>query len=89
MWYKGKEEILKQLEEEMKKVVSANLPIERLTVSRLEAMEYFKNIGDTVKSEISSLPTFTDNLFIIIPLFVFLFLFFYLLLQWILKLLKL
>ena len=29
----------------MKKVVSANLPIERLTVSRLEAMEYFKNIG--------------------------------------------
>ncbi len=53
------EEDIKKLEEEMKKVVSANLPIERLTVSRLEAMEYFKNIGDTVKSEIMKYITST------------------------------
>lgn len=43
----------------MKEVVNNKLPIERVTVSRLEAMEYFKAINDNTKSEIMKYITST------------------------------
>lgn len=53
------EDDLKKLEDRMKELVSENLPINRMTVSRLEAMDYFKNIGDITKSEIMKYITST------------------------------
>lgn len=53
------EENIKSLENKMKELVEANLPINRITVSRLEAMDYFKNIGDITKSEIMKYITST------------------------------
>lgn len=50
---------LKQLENKMKELVEKNIPINRITVSRLEAMDYFKNIGDITKSEIMKYITST------------------------------
>lgn len=50
---------LEALQIKMKELVDKNLPIERITVSRLEAMEYFKNIGDSTKSEIMKYLTST------------------------------
>lgn len=53
------EQDIKQLEIKMKELVEKNLPITRITVSRLEAMDYFKNIGDITKSEIMKYITST------------------------------
>lgn len=53
------EDDLKKLEDRMKELVSENLPITRMAVSRLEAMDYFKNIGDITKSEIMKYITST------------------------------
>lgn len=53
------EEDLKHLEDKMRKLVKENHPINRVTVSRLEAMDYFKNIGDVTKSEIMKYITST------------------------------
>lgn len=53
------EEDIKVLEVKMKDLVRENLPISRLTVSRLEAMDYFKNIGDITKSNIMKYITST------------------------------
>lgn len=47
------------LENKMRELVISDHPITRLTVSRLEAMEYFKKIGDNVKSEIMKYVTST------------------------------
>jgi len=48
-----------KLQEEMKLLVVSNSPINRLTVSRLEAMDYFKNVGDITKSNIMKYITST------------------------------
>ena len=56
---KLKEEEIKKLEETMKLLVSQKEPIQRITVSRLEAMEYFRSIGDITKSEIMNYMTST------------------------------
>lgn len=56
---KLQKEDLEHLQIKMHELVNANLPIERITVSRLEAMEYFKNIGDITKSEIMKYITST------------------------------
>lgn len=53
------EEDINVLNQKMKELVMQKLPINRITVSRLEAMEYFKNIGNDVKSEIMKYLTST------------------------------
>lgn len=53
------EEDIKNLKIKMDEMVKEALPIQRLTVSRLEAMEYFKNIADEVKSQIMKYITST------------------------------
>ena len=50
---------IEKLSEEMKKVVVSNLPIEKVTVSRLEAIDYFKMIKDDVKADIMKYITST------------------------------
>src|SRR5699024_4807696 len=41
-----------KIEKEMKKIVDANIEIERIEVSRAEAIEMFKEIGDDLKLEL-------------------------------------
>lgn len=53
------EQDIEKLKEKMKELSEKNLPITRITVSRLEAMDYFKNIGDTAKSNIMKYITST------------------------------
>lgn len=53
-----KEDITK-LEDMMRFLVNQKTPIQKITVSRLEAMEYFKTIGDITKSEIMNYMTST------------------------------
>lgn len=53
------EQDIQNLQNKMKELVTANLPINRMTVSRLEAIDYFKNIGDITKSEIMKYITST------------------------------
>lgn len=52
-------EDIKNLELKMKEVIDKNIPILRLTVSRLEAIDYFKSINDNIKSEIMKYITST------------------------------
>ncbi len=54
-----KKEDLDVLENKMRELVNSNLPIQKVTVSRLEAMEYFKNIGDFIKADIMKYVTST------------------------------
>lgn len=49
---KFQQEDLHKLAEEMKLLISQELPINRITVSRLDAIDYFENINDHVKAEI-------------------------------------
>ena len=50
-------EVLKKLEDEMKKIVKENLSIERFTMERAEAIKYFEEKGEIYKVElISELP---------------------------------
>lgn len=56
---KIQKEDIESLEIKMKELVAKELPITKVTVSRLEAMEYFKNIGNEVKSEIMKYITST------------------------------
>jgi len=53
------EQDINELSNKMKELVEKDCPITRLTVSRLEAMDYFKNIGDITKSEIMKYITST------------------------------
>lgn len=53
------EEDIEKLRLEMKKISSQNLPINRITVSRLEAIEYFKSIKDYTKKDIMNYITST------------------------------
>ena len=45
-------EDLKDIEREMKRIIDANLPIERIEVSRDEAIQMFTEIGDDLKVEL-------------------------------------
>ena len=50
-------EILKNLEDEMKKIVKENIKIEKFTMERAEALKYFEEKGEIYKQElISDLP---------------------------------
>lgn len=53
------EEDIERLSYKMKEIVTSNLPITKVTVSRLEAIEYFKTIKDDTKSEIMKYITST------------------------------
>lgn len=56
---KLQEEDIIKLEEQMKLLVSQNLPIDRITVSRLDAIDYFESVNDKVKAEIMKYITST------------------------------
>src|SRR5699024_3789362 len=45
-------EDIEDIEREMKRIIDANLPIERIEVSRDEAINMFKDIGDDLKIEL-------------------------------------
>jgi len=45
-------EDLEDIEREMKRIIDANLPVERIEVSRDEAINMFKDIGDNLKIEL-------------------------------------
>ena len=53
------EEKLNMIKEEMKEIIKKDMPITRLTVDRIEAINFFKETGDTVKAEV--LKYNTDN----------------------------
>lgn len=57
--FKLTEEKMEEIQKEMNDIIQKDLPITRLTIDRLEAIEYFKNIGDDVKANI--LRYNTDN----------------------------
>lgn len=48
--FKLTEEKLENIKNEMKEIIKKNMPITKLTVDRLEAINYFKEIGDEVKA---------------------------------------
>ena len=56
---KLQEEDIIKLEEQMKLLVNQNLPIDRITVSRLDAIDYFESVKDKVKAEIMKYITST------------------------------
>lgn len=53
------EEKLQKIKEEMNNIISKDLPITKLTIDRLEAKKYYKDIGEEVKAEV--LKYNTDN----------------------------
>lgn len=57
--FKLTEEKVKELEDMMKEVVKKDMPITRLTIDRLEAIDYFTHIGDETKAGV--LKYNTDN----------------------------
>lgn len=48
--FKLTEEKLALIKDEMKKIIKKDMPITKLTVDRLEAINYFKEIGDDIKA---------------------------------------
>jgi len=52
MEHKLTPEVLPKIEKEMQRIIDANLEIERIEVSREEAKEMFKEIGDNLKLEL-------------------------------------
>ena len=46
------EEKLDQIKAEMKEIIRRDLPFTKLTIDRIEAIDYFEEIGDTVKANI-------------------------------------
>ena len=57
--FKLTEEKLSRIKEKMKEIIKKDLPIKRLMIDRFEAINYFNEIGDTVKSKV--LRYNTDN----------------------------
>ena len=57
--FKLTEEKLEAIKTEMKAIIKKDMPITRLTIDRLEAIDYFKHVGDNVKAEV--LKYNTDN----------------------------
>ena len=53
------EEKLQKIKEEMNNIISKDLPITKLTIDRLDAKKYYKDIGENVKAEV--LKYNTDN----------------------------
>ena len=49
--FKLTEEKLENIKNEMKEIIKSDMPITKLTVDRLEAINYFKEIGDEVKAD--------------------------------------
>ena len=49
--FKLTEEKLEAIKNEMKEIIKKDMPITRLTVDRIEAINYFKEIGDYVKAD--------------------------------------
>ncbi len=45
-------EILEKIEEEMKKIIKENLPLEKFTMPRDEALKYFEDKGEEYKAEL-------------------------------------
>jgi threonyl-tRNA synthetase len=52
MEYHIKDEDLKAIEKEMKKIIKENLPIERVVMEREEAIKFFDKAGQTLKVEL-------------------------------------
>jgi len=52
--YNFTEEDLKKIEEEMRKIIEENLPLERIEMSREEAISFFEKLGESYKVEILS-----------------------------------
>ena len=57
--FKLTEEKLEAIKSEMKAIIKKDMPITKLTIDRLEAIEYFKSIGDNVKADVMKYNT--DN----------------------------
>ena len=57
--FKLTEEKLEAIKTEMKAIIKKDMPITRLTIDRLEAIDYFRNIGDNVKADVMKYNT--DN----------------------------
>lgn len=57
--FKLTEEKLEAIKSEMKAIIEKDMPITKLTIDRLEAIDYFKGIGDTVKADVMKYNT--DN----------------------------
>ena len=57
--FKLTEEKLAAIKNEMKAVIKKDMPITKLTIDRIEAINYFKSIGDNVKADV--LKYNTDN----------------------------
>ena len=53
------EEDLKQLEIKMQEIVKQDLPITKVTVTRLDAINYYKSVGDEVKASLMNYVTST------------------------------
>ena len=49
--FKLTEERLDKIKDEMKEIIKNDMPITRLTIDRIEAINYFKEIGDNVKAD--------------------------------------
>ena len=57
--FKLTEDKLDAIKEEMKIIIRKDMPITKLTIDRIEAINYFNNIGDNVKADV--LKYNTDN----------------------------
>ena len=53
------EDRVEQIKEEMKEIIKKDMPINRLTIDRIEAINYFNEVGDTVKANVMKYNT--DN----------------------------
>lgn len=50
--FKLTKEKLKEIQEKMKSIINDNLPITKLNIDRLEAIDYFESIGDKTKANV-------------------------------------
>ena len=57
--FKLTEEKLEAIKTEMKTIIKKDMPITKLTIDRIEAINYFRNIGDNVKADVMKYNT--DN----------------------------
>ena len=57
--FKLTEEKLLEIKEEMRTIIKKDMPITRLTIDRLEAIKYFKEVGDETKA--GTMKYNTDN----------------------------
>lgn len=55
--FKLTEEKVQEIKEKMKEIVKADMPITRVVIDRFEAINYFEEIGDTIKAGIMNYNT--------------------------------